>query len=514
MFNRPKTQVEKRLKNLEQHLAHENPVILRAVQSFRELDRVAQRLGLFGLEESYALRVSWWPMVAVLGTFSAGKSTFINGFLGQKVQLTGNQAVDDKFTVLSYSRDQTVRALPGLALDADPRFPFYKISEEIEKVAAGQGRATDAYIQLKTCPSEPLRGKILIDSPGFDADAQRTATLRFTDHIINLADLVLVFFDARKPEPGAMHDTLEHLVTPHIGRVDSEKFLYILNQMDTTAKDNNSEDVVAAWQRALAQAGLTVGRFYQTYNREVAIPIEDERIRFHLEAKRDQDISEIYNRIQQLEVERSYRIIGVLEKTARDIEGRCIPVLSRLLGNWRKRVLWIDAIVFGMIAAVLVPWTFAAGHWEGLRYQGPEWLNASGANPALMTLVIAAALAASGLVHIIVRKLARKQVVAGLRREMGEGEPVFQLIRAFEKSTRPLRSIFKHRPSGWSPGMQGKVAKVLYDADHYIQDLNDKFTDPSGKQNRRAPLAQVAQYLAGAQHPAGTQHPAASGVSG
>lgn len=60
-----------------------------------------------------------------------------------------------------------------------------------------------------------LKGRILIDSPGFDADEQRKATLRITDHIIELSDLVLVFFDARHPEPGAMQDTLEHLIVAH-----------------------------------------------------------------------------------------------------------------------------------------------------------------------------------------------------------------------------------------------------------------------------------------------------------
>lgn len=29
--------------------------------------------------------------------------------------------------------------------------------------------------------------------PGFDADSQRTSTLRLTQHIIDLSDLVLVF---------------------------------------------------------------------------------------------------------------------------------------------------------------------------------------------------------------------------------------------------------------------------------------------------------------------------------
>lgn len=79
-----------------------------------------------------------------------------------------------------------------------------------------------------------------------------------TDHIIDLSDLVLVFFDARHPEPGAMQDTLEHLVARTVARTDASKFIYVLNRIDTAAKEDNPEEIVAAWQRARAdrpQAG-------------------------------------------------------------------------------------------------------------------------------------------------------------------------------------------------------------------------------------------------------------------
>ena len=194
-------QLKKRLKSLESHLSRENPILLRAVSSFRKLDKVSRKLGLLQQDDSFATQISWWPMVAVLGTYSSGKSTFINHYIGKQLQLTGNQAVDDRYTVICYSTEHDdVRVLPGLALDADPRFPFYRLSQSIEGIAAGEGQRIDAYLQLKTCTSDAVRGKIVIDSPGFDADAQRTSTLRITDHIIDLSDLVLVFFDARHPD--------------------------------------------------------------------------------------------------------------------------------------------------------------------------------------------------------------------------------------------------------------------------------------------------------------------------
>ncbi|MCF8004266.1 MAG: dynamin family protein, partial [Chromatiaceae bacterium] len=239
--------VQRRLNDLESHLEQENPILLSAVQSFRTLDRVAYDMHLLPENKSFASQVPWWPLISVLGTFSAGKSTFINDFLGQTIQRTGNQAVDDRFTVVVYSPETRSHALPGVSLDSDPRFPFYQMSREIERVAGGEGKRIDAYLQLKTSCSDRLRGKILIDSPGFDADAQRDAILSITDHMIDLSDLVLVLFDARHPEPGAMRDTLQHLVVRTKNRADSSKFLHILNQIDTSAKEDNPEDVVAAW---------------------------------------------------------------------------------------------------------------------------------------------------------------------------------------------------------------------------------------------------------------------------
>src|SRR5262245_4411966 len=109
----PGTLIKERLDSLENNLKAENPVLVSVVQSFKELDHVAYGMGLLGREESYATQIPWWPMISVMGVFSAGKSSFINYYLGFPLQRTGNQAVDDKFTVICFSREQEVRTLPG-----------------------------------------------------------------------------------------------------------------------------------------------------------------------------------------------------------------------------------------------------------------------------------------------------------------------------------------------------------------------------------------------------------------
>jgi len=472
--------VEQRLKNLETHLAQENPVLLSTVQSFRSLDRVACRMGLLAEDQSYATQIPWWPLISILGTFSAGKSTFINHFLGAKLQRTGNQAVDDRFTVICYSRETTGHALPGVALDSDPRFPLYQISKDINLVANGEGKRIDAYLQLKTCPAEQLRGKILIDSPGFDADAQRTATLRITDHIIDLSDLVLVFFDARHPEPGAMRDTLRHLVADTIKRPDSGKFLYILNQLDTTAREDNPEDVVAAWQRALGEEGLTAGRFYTIYDPDAATPIEDEAKRLRFEKKRDQDLGEIHGRMREVEVERAYRIVGALDKTAKDIEEGSVPFLTRAIERWRSRTLWGDGILFGGLLALFLFWSIGAGHWQGLSYQAP-WLQYLPSSPTARALLIALLLLLAVGIHFAVRRLAADSLSKSLRGQAAAEGLQGDLVRAFGRSTQPWRSIFARSPAGWGASAKRRLHQVRQDSNTYVQTLNDRFTNPSGE---------------------------------
>ncbi len=468
-----------RLQRLENHLAHENPVLLDVVRSFRMLDRVGYRLGLLDHGESYATRVPWWPLIAVLGTFSSGKSTFINDYLRYKLQLTGNQAVDDKFTVICYSTDAIHRVLPGLALDADPRFPFYNISRDIESVARGEGRRVDAYLQLKTCPSAALRGKIIIDSPGFDADLQRTSTLRITDHIIDLSDLVLVFFDARHPEPGAMKDTLQHLVADTVKRPDSSKFLFILNQIDTTAREDNPEEVFAAWQRALASAGLTAGRFYRIYNLEAASPIEDDNLRRRFEAKRAVDMHEVLDRMQQMEVDRAYRIIGVLETTAKAIENEFVPRLRAARQRWKRLVLWIDVLVYGLLAGASVATAVAVGGWPVFAAALP------GPGPVVWTLVGIGVLVLL-YPHFLARRLAARSVVRALSKEALAPELRDALVKAFRKNIRLRHNLLRAAPIGWGRRAKAQIARVQTDADRYVQSLNDRFASPSGPGDREA----------------------------
>ncbi|MEE9334669.1 MAG: dynamin family protein [Granulosicoccaceae bacterium] len=469
---RPDKSIVKRFDSLKTHLKRENPALVGVIAGFRQLDDVGYRTGLIGTDESYAMQISWWPLISVLGVFSAGKSSFINSYLGRTLQKTGNQAVDDKFTVVCYGKENAGQVLPGLAVDADMRFPFYRISDEIENVAEGEGRRIDAYLQLKVTDSEAVRGKIIVDSPGFDADDQRTSTLKLTNHIMDISDLVMVFFDARHPEPGAMQDTLRHLVQGTITRSDSNKFMFILNQIDTASREDNTEEVVGAWQRALSQKGLTAGRFYTIFNKDIAPDMSASPSLERLAAKSDADMADIEERIQQVEVERAYRIVGAMEKQAYRIRDESIPALRTLKKDWSSKVLKWDAIALGTLLAVVLGISIATGFIGSLMVMILSLFS----NPVAMLSGIAGVVIPLFIGHHLIRKWVRGRMLPQIAKSDSS-----ELAAAFIKNTSFFNSVFSSSLIGWNKGAEKKINRAIEQASEFVQKLNDQFTDPSGQ---------------------------------
>lgn len=472
------SQIRQQLEQLESHLAAENPLLVNAVQEFKKLDKVAYRMGLLARDESYATQIPWWPLISVLGTFSAGKSTFINHYLNSPLQETGTQAVDDKFTVICYSAEQQARVLPGISLEADPRFPFYHMADVLEQVCPGASNRINTYLQMKTCPDIKSKGRIFIDSPGFDADDQRTETLKITDYIIDLSDLVLVFFDARHPEPGAMRDTLKHLVADKIYQKNADKFIYILNQIDATVREDNPEDVIASWQRALSAEGLTAGKFYTIYNPDAAIVIEDDVVRKRFEQKRDIDLNKINGLMEQVDIDRVYRVIGALDKTVREIEYEKLPKLIAMLSDWRRGVLWRDAFAVAIIVLVagglMMSGTFVADALTSFV----DWMSLSTGGQVAGYMVVFSVFL---LIHFISRKYAVTSQLNKLFKSNYSDEYKVSLKRAFIKNTLFFHSLLRPQVIGWGFFSKNTLRKVKNQADVFIQKLNDQFAMPSGK---------------------------------
>ncbi len=299
----------------------------------------------------------------------------------------------------------------------------------------------------------------MIDSPGFDADSQRDSILRITSHIIDMSDLVLIFFDARHPEPGAMRDTLEHLVGKTVRHRDGDKILYILNQIDTTAREDNLEDVIGSWQRALSQKGLISGNFFAIYSEEAMNPIDDPSVAERLKRKRDEDLNKILERMEGVKVERAYRISKALEDFAKDIINDKLPKLSESLRRWGRRVVITDAI----LSLILIGGSIVL-FMTGILPASVEVIG--GISSVIAILLI--------FLHFKARKFyANLEIKRWAKRDK-------TISKAVEHNTKWFKPILRVLSKGWSQNIINKLDGIIEYSRLAIRKLNDQFVSPAG----------------------------------
>lgn len=431
---------------LKEHLAEENPSLVPLIPVYDKLDSILRSLKILDKNETLTKRIGFWPVLSVVGLYSAGKSTFINDFLGDNIQKTGTQAVDDKFTVIAYGNSK--QELPGVALDADERFPFHGMREEIEQVATGEGKKIDRFLSLKTMPSDKLKGLLLIDSPGFDSDEYRAATLKLVDHILDLSDLTLVLFDANKCEPGVMRDTLNLLVKNINNRGDLSKFLFILNKVDGF-KEDNIEEVVASWQKALATVGVNPSQFYMTYSANSHITDVSTRI----QEKRNNDMNAIMQKISKLPETRGYRIASEAKTMVHIIKTEILPYLDKEILSAKKRT---NTLTWGALGALAVSVFGVSALFGDITMPLDLLLEPSG-------LGIGAVLLTAGLLRWKIGNMVFKHRAKTVRHEK------FDLTKAFMSGRLP----FIKYPLSWYFN-KSKIAQVETDIGNIVVDMNKK----------------------------------------
>ena len=277
-----------------------------------------------------------------------------------------------------------------------------------------------------------------------------------------------------------MRDTLEHLVKRTLNRRDSNKFIYILNQIDATAREDNTDEVFASWQRALAQYGLTAGTCHALFIPEAAIPIEDPGLRARLESKRDASIKDIFGRIEQVSVERAYRIVGILEQTVKTVDQEIRPLVSRFITRWRRSVLVPETIIVAIVLAAFFSLTIWGGYWEGWQLNIPFWGKLPWGNysrPGIVALLVLGAV----YLHFRLRNWAARRTIGGMLKKIDNPDLHPNYMRAFRRNCRWYRSLFLKQPAGWNKRTGQRLAQILDETNGYIQKLNDMYTNPSGR---------------------------------
>lgn len=202
------------------------------------LEMVSNKLSPVALQYGYSdvpleTTIKWRPQVLVLGSYSSGKSTLINDFLGADIQATGQAPTDDSFTVITYddslppdAQVQTNESRDGKFLLNDTEYPFEMLKKHGQRFAA--------HFRLKKVNSPFLKNLAIIDTPGMlDSITERDRGYDYQEVIGDLAqiaDLVLVLFDPHKAATvREIHTSLRDTLP---ARTFEDRVLFVLNRID------------------------------------------------------------------------------------------------------------------------------------------------------------------------------------------------------------------------------------------------------------------------------------------
>lgn len=444
--------VSKYLLNLEKYFANDNPILQKASKVFHELDQLEYDLGLLETDETTAIKNSWWPIITLIGGGSTAKSRFMNGYFGSDMQLSGIQTSGQKFTVLLHNAQPNSATLPGTALDVDHRFPFYQISQKIEQQQPGEGSRVNSYLELKTIPSERLKGRLFIDAPNIDNAPVNPITTYLTRYIIEHSDLVLIFtdtFDSSSP-------LLDELIADITTAQDSNKFTYLIDAPGAAMSSSRNTEIIASWQRKLEAKGLTGGQFIILPSPETSFIPQTAKTDF---SSIDQYLTTVAN-------SRSYRILQSLEQNIREIEDVVIPEVKKGIATWKERTTMSSLLILSFIIVLSL---FAEIN-SGI-------VLATLVDPILGPISLVILIAFMVPIHLTISKLHAKVILNQLNARQKELHLLENLGNLFEKNLTFSRILLPiSEPAGWNKKTKSRLSLLSAKTQELVQALNDSFS--------------------------------------
>ncbi|TXK96567.1 hypothetical protein BMR02_11415 [Methylococcaceae bacterium HT1] len=445
--------VSSSLHHIEQQLADKNPALLQAFRLYHELDQVAFDLGLIGMDDSLANKTSWSPIITVIGDPSSGRDDFINRYLDTAIPAMDSYGNHAQFTVLIHRADETPMSLPGTAVDGDPRFPFYHISDRLEQIEKGESRNINTYLELKTNNSPKLKDKTIILTPGFSANLKPEGVALLREHAATLSDLVFVFFDASEPNLEDYRPALAPFLNMTTQSHNPGKFIYVINQPPGTA---NTVDL-ASWKQQLSNLGLQAGQFFV--------------LKQSTESNNQQAIEQ---KLTNIDVESAYRILHTLERHIDEFDSVVISEVKKAIRLWKDRThftvililslialsLVAGEISFGLVALLLDPFVASIGLFLLILFLIPFHIYSSKVHAKFIT-----------------KKLLERQTELGL---------IENLPALFEKSLTLWRILLPYeQPVGWTTEVMETLDMIKTRAKGLVQSLNNTFNSSISLDNNK-----------------------------
>lgn len=168
--------------------------------AYQLLSRLAESLEASGRLHVLALRVRSEraqfdepPLVAVMGEYSVGKSSFINAMLGKALLPTGDAVTTGTITILRFGEQERMRAVfrDGRV---EERESLGSVAQFVQETG-GAGKASDLPSHVDVfLRAEILKRIRIVDSPGLNAPFPEHA--KTTERFLAQADAILWLFNA------------------------------------------------------------------------------------------------------------------------------------------------------------------------------------------------------------------------------------------------------------------------------------------------------------------------------
>jgi len=429
------------LHHLELQLADKNPALLQAFRLYHELDQVAYELGLIEMDDSLASKTSWSPIITVIGESGSGKEEFIRRYLATETPVIDPNSLNAHFTLLVHRDDESSMVLPGTAVDGDPRYPFYHISERLEQIEKGESRHINVYLDLKTHNSKQLKDKTIISAPGFSTHEKQAGITLIRNHISTLSDLVFVFFDANQSNLEESRATLKPFFEQAALSNNPNKFIYIIHQN----ADDSGEVNLASWKQKLSDFGLKSGQFFVLSSSSTTQQALDQKL-------------------ANIDIESAYRILHTLEQHIIEFDTVVIREVTKGINLWKDRTHFTVTLFLSLIAFVLVAGEIQFGLVAVL-------LDPFVASISLFLLIVI-------LIpfHIYSSKIHAKFISKRLQERQAELGLIENLATLFNRGLTFWRILLPIRqPIGWTKDRQETLGMILTRAKGLVQALNNTF---------------------------------------
>lgn len=319
--------------------------------------------------------------------------------------------------------------------------PFYQVSRDIDRIAPGEGNKLNAYLELVTVNSDTIKGKLLIDTPVLGTQKNHDVIQLLLNKTIEMSDLCLVFTDLFEAEQELTKETVEMIIAIQ----DSNKFLFVIDHSELSLETSRIAEIIGTWRRRLLGLGITSGEF--------------------VVLTQTGDFAAIQRRINNLDTDRSYRILHVLEKSIRAVEDFYAPEVRTAIETWKDRTNMTTLIVLGFLVTILLFAEITMGVLDILI------------DPIIGPLFLLVLIAILLPMHLIVGKVHAKLLLSQLHERQRQLNIPENLAGMFEESLSFWRTVLPVKSTiADSKKYRKRLQQLLEKSKDLVQSLNDQFS--------------------------------------